>query len=278
MTTMISPAEYRQRVFAWAREQGLQTIRLIIHQPKVAGTTEWECTLDDLEDFAEVLERNARRTVEAEKAYDTIPLAVWSDKFLNPTPNDDECAFCRAMPTCPSVQGNLQKSAAADFDVVADDEMAPDPALLPPVKLSTAMKIVPLMEAWCKAVRAEVERNLLAGREIPDYGLGLGRQGNRKWKDEEAVETMLRKTMRLKIEDVYSFKLRSPTQIEKLTKGKDAVVGPMQWDKLCAHVMREEAKPSVMLKSQIKVPWVPPLLTNDGFSATPETSGDDLAG
>jgi hypothetical protein len=270
--TTISPAEYRERVFAWARDQGLTQIRLVIHQPKVAGTTEWTCSLDDLRDFAELLEINAGRTVDAEKAYNTIPLAIWSQKYLNPKPNDEECAFCRAMPTCPSVQGNLQKASECDFDVVADDEMAPDPALLPPVKLATAMKIVPLMEAWCKAVRAETERNLMAGREIPGYGLGLGRQGNRKWTDEEAIEHYLRKTMRLKIEDVYSFKLRSPTQIEKLTKGKDPVIGPVQWAKLSERVVRDDPKPSVMPESQIKTRWVPPLLSDEGFTATP---GDD---
>ena len=35
--------------FAYAQAKGIKTLRLAIYQPKVAGMTEWTCTLDDLQ-------------------------------------------------------------------------------------------------------------------------------------------------------------------------------------------------------------------------------------
>lgn len=281
MTTMTSPSEYRAKVFLWAMEQGLTKIRLMIHQPKVAGTTEWTCDLSHLLEFSKTLERNAHRTELARQAYGTIPIADWSTLYLNPKPNDEECAFCRAMPTCPSVQGMLQAAAHCDFDVVAEDELAPDPSRLPPVDKATAMKAVPLMEAWCKSVRAEVERDLLAGRAVPGFGLELGRQGNRKWADEEAAEAYMRKTVRLKVDDVYQFKLRSPTQIEKLTKpaakGLEPVLGQVQWERLTKMVIREDPRPSVRPASVIKTPYVPKPLEAAGFESRLDNGDESLA-
>lgn len=125
--------------------------------------------------------------------------------------------------------------------------------------LSQKMDAVPIIESWLKAVRAEVERHLLAGEEIDGYKLVKGKQGNRDWTSEDTVELML-KSFRLKNEDKYNFKLKSPTQLEGLAelpvkegaKPKKAKEGEApkpiktkQWIKLQELITRAEAKLSV---------------------------------
>ena len=158
-----------------------------------------------------------------------------------------------------------------------------DPSTLKPIDLSAAMKVVPLMESWLKAVRAEVERRLMAGDQVADFGLELGRQGNREFGDAEEAERLVRKQFRIPIEHAYNFKLKSAPQMEKLTKpGKSEdglelapVIGPKQWKVLEKLIVRADAKPSVKPLSAIKNPWTPPQISADGFTAVDE--GCDLA-
>ena len=50
------------------------------------------------------------------------------------------------------------------------------------------MTVAPLAEDYFTAVRAEVERRLLLGMQVPGFGLELGRKGARKFTDEGRVE------------------------------------------------------------------------------------------
>jgi hypothetical protein len=108
--------------------------------------------------------------------------------------------------------------------------------------LAVLMESVDLVEGWCKAVRAEVERRLLAGTAVPGYKLVRGRQGNSAFADEAAAEAMM-KTFRLKREEMYDFVLISPTSAEKLAA--DGVIGKKQWPKLQEMIRRSDGKPSV---------------------------------
>ena len=108
--------------------------------------------------------------------------------------------------------------------------------------LAVLMESVDLVEGWCKAVRAEVERRLLAGTAVPGYKLVQGRQGNRAFADEAAAEALM-KTFRLKREEMYDFVLISPTSAEKLAA--DGIIGKKQWPKLQEMIRRSDGKPSV---------------------------------
>lgn len=283
--TIVNPHEYRTKVFNWAEDVGLHTVKLVIYQPKANGVTEYVMPIDELRIFAQELHKRADHVRVADAMHTQMPMEEWAPIYLNQAPNDEDCGFCRAMAECPSVQGKLQRDALVDFTAVIDEAPTPDIDLIvakaKPVELNNAMKVVPLMEAWLKAVRAEVERRLLAGETLEDFGLELGRQGNREFKDQEEAEQMM-KDFRMTCEDMYTFKLKSPTQIEKLTmpqKMPDNTVGKprlglRRWDKLQTLVARAAAKPSVRLKSVIKTPYIPPQLTHSGFEAVDDS--DDL--
>lgn len=281
---MSEAALYRAKVFRWAKEAGLSSIKLGIYQPKVNGATEWTCSLDDLEAFAAELEAKAQRVLEADRTHAAMPLAQWWPIHLNPKPNDTDCAWCRAMPICPSVQARLQADTGLDFTAMPEESaLVETVAAYAPLELATFMNAVPLLESALKAVRAETERRLMAGTPVDGWGLELGRQGNREFKDAEEAERLLRKQFRLNIEDVYVLKLKSPTQIEKLTKpAKNAegvvqapILGARRWATLETQITRSDAKPSVKPLAAIKNPWIPPRISADEFQSVDDAS--DLA-
>ena len=205
------------------RGAGLDTIRIGIYQPKVFANGLEDCVHDG--GSAAVRHAGARSKAasvrNAEAMHGKIPMEEWDRTFLNQNPNEEECAFCRAMPTCPSAQRKVVEVVGADFDVITDETTTKDlvNAATPVRDLSTKMEAVGFVEDWCKAVRAETERRLLNREEVPGFGLELGRQGPRKWADKEAVEKLVREQFRLREADAYNMKLKSPTQFEdQLTK------------------------------------------------------------
>lgn len=128
----------------------------------------------------------------------------------------------------PSIRPSLE--AATDALATADDE-----------RLATLMDAADMIEGFAKAVRAEVERRLLAGKFTDArYKLVEGRQGARSWTSEEEAEAAL-KAMRLKVDQMYDFKLISPTTAEKVLKEAN----PRKWNKLQPLIGRSDGKPSV---------------------------------
>lgn len=282
-TAFTDPRLYREAIFAWARAAGLKQVRVVIYQPKADGITERVMSLGDLEAFAEELLSKAQAVQRADAAHKVVPFEQWWPIHLNPEPNEVDCAWCRAMPVCPSVQAKLQRDTGMDFTAMPEESaLAETVAAYEPIQLSTFMKAVPLLEMASKAVRAEVERRLMVGTPVQDFGLELGRQGNREFADLEEAERLIRKQFRVPIEHCYQMKLKSATQMEKLTKlDKDApadakpVLGPRQWDVLAKLIVRADAKPSVKPLSAIKNPWTPPQITADEFK--PVDEGCDLS-
>ena len=290
-------AKYRQVEMAY----DIETVRFWIFQPALrAEPFEWSCGVDELLAFAATLRSKACSVLVAEREFQAMPetdcvgdetdlerlllanpsprLQQWATLFLNPTPNDEECAFCRVKAYCPSVRNVLEQSMLANFSVVAEDVGAAKetvlagPAAADSLTLNDLMKLTDLAESWAKAVRAELERRALQGEEFPDWGLELGRAAARAWADEGAAEDAM-KVMRLKVEQMYDFTLISPTSAEKLAKakkGETPVLGPRQWTKLQKLIGRADPKPSVKPKALIKNPYKPVQPDTAAFSAEPE--------
>lgn len=128
----------------------------------------------------------------------------------------------------PNIRPSLE--AATEAVATADDE-----------RLATLMDAADMIEGFAKAVRAEVERRLLAGKFTDArYKLVEGRQGARSWINEAEAEAELKK-QRLKVDQMYDFKLISPTTAEKLLKETN----PRKWKKLQPLITRSDGKPSV---------------------------------
>jgi hypothetical protein len=212
-------------------------VKLVIIQPRVLNQpAEWECSVEDLNIFAKKLKEAATLAFYVAEKYKNkeVPL-----QYLHPS--EDSCRFCRAKANCPALIKEVQDAIGADFDdlTLANDVKKFVPSQDPEL-LAKKMGAIEMIEEFCKAVRAEVETYLLSGVDVPGFKIVQGRKGHRKWIDKEHVEEIL-KGMRYKIEEIYKFKLISPTDAEKLIKKEN----PKRWEKIKLEITQSEGKPSV---------------------------------
>lgn len=253
--------------------------RAVILQPRLSRSpAEWDCTVDELRKWASTVAWDAveaRQT--AAKEWKPELQALWVETSLNP--NEKSCKFCKAKATCPALRNEVAMevslSQPATPDEFAELELATpvekagildgDPAAF----LAAALSKVDLIEDWCKAVRADAERRLLAGETVPGYKVVQGKRGARQWTDAKEAEQML-KTFRVKLEDMYDMKVISPTSAEKLAKAK--AIGKRQWPKLQELITQSDGKPHVAPVSDPR-----PALDIKPVAEDFENVADDLA-
>ena len=209
-----------------------EEVCLVIHQPRLNAVSEYWIKVEDLNEFG-VAARSA-----ADVCLDAIELHGklddWAEKYLDAGPK--QCRFCKAKATCPALRTEVDEAVGA---VATVDDMKSFLTSVDADDLGSAMDKVDLVEQWCKGVRAETERRLLAGQQVPGYKLVEGRRGNRRWSDEALAEAMF-KSFRFRQEEMYDFKLINPTAAEKLLKEN-----PRRWTKLEKLITRADGKPSV---------------------------------
>lgn len=211
-----------------------EEVSMTVHQPRLNHVSEWCVPVAQLRDFADRATKASDRCAEAKKAADLAG-------FLNPGPK--QCRFCKAKATCPALRADVAEMVGAtsvatvadfaDFEPVTVDTDTSDNYL--PI----AMEKVGMVEAWCKAVRAETERRLFDGKKVDGFKLVEGKRGPRKWTDEESVKTLF-KSFRLRQDEMYDLKLISPTKAEKLFKKN-----PKRWGKVSERITQSGGKPSV---------------------------------
>ena len=212
-------------------------INMLIHQPRLNHVSEWVIPVEQLMAFAKNASFAAgqcdlARSLDGEDALSGLL-----------TPGEKQCRFCKAKATCPALRaevtevvGGSSVATLDDFDAFTAEQVdggAGDNYL--PI----AMAKVGMVEDWCKAVRAEVERRLLAGQNVDGYKLVEGKRGHRKWSGDDAVETLF-KSFRLRQDEMYDFSLISPTKAEKLFKEN-----PKRWAKVQDLITQNTGKPSV---------------------------------
>jgi hypothetical protein len=227
----------------------IETVRLVIHQPRIdKRPSEDTLTVAELLEWArtEAAER-ATASLRAIAGRTTADDPSWAELHLRP--GEKQCRFCPAKAICPALREDIMTTVIWHSPATADEFAAATVSSAVVVASTTAdwlaacLSRVDMIEDWCKAVRAESERRLLAGEALPGWKLVQGKQGSRAWSDAKQAEHMLRKVFRLPIEDAYYLKVISPTSAEKLAiAGK---IGPRQWSKLTSLISRTAGKPHV---------------------------------
>lgn len=244
-----------------------KTIRMVIFQPRLGGVSEWTCTIEELREFASKAKLAGKAALE-QLANNAVDLAS-----LNP--GDKQCRFCRAKATCPALREFVMANVANDFINLDEvDSLASKiPAATATVStdadmvwLSSLMPHLDLIEDWVRAVRGRVFSELSMGNDVPGYKLVEGRRGARKWLDENVAEAAL-KAMRLKKEEMYDFKVISPTTAEKVL----AKASPTRWKKLANLIVRGDGKPSVAPASDPR----PAVTIEDAVSGFDDVSGNE---
>jgi hypothetical protein len=240
----------------------IKRVVLTIYQPKVSmEPSTFDMPVEDLLEFAGEARIGAAHAV--------YQLNGGRKPELNP--GASQCQWCKAKAVCPALAAETTAvvTTAASVDDFADLTTETLPAALAEVPgdvLAQALSKVDLMEMFCLAVRAETERRLVAGVEVPGFKLVEGKRGHRKWVNPEEAELQLR-SMRLKVEEMFELKLISPTTAEKLAKA--GTIGPRQWKKLQEQYAQSPGKPSVAPASD-KRPALAVAATADDFALIEE--------
>lgn len=250
------------------------SVRLFIHQPRLNHVSEWALSVEELEAFGQRAQEAAANVIvmfniaECE-GVNTLPLE-------NFTPGEKQCRFCKASAICTAREQFHMQTVAGDFD----DLTAPIGELV-----TSAIARVPMLtneqlaeiygqadflESWLKAIRDRVNSELNAGHPVPGFKLVTGKQGNRAWRDEVEAEELL-KSFRLKQDQMYSQKVISPTQAEKLLK-KDS---PRRWTKVEALITRSDGKPTIAPESDPR-PALNVNPVNDFDDVSEDALADDL--
>ncbi len=203
------------------------TVTMVIHQPRLNHVSEYSIPVEELLAFGDVVVDAANKV--------RSPGAALA-------PGEKQCKFCKAKASCPALRAEMAEVVGGASDLSEFADLVPQEVTSETSDnyLPIAMSKVDMVEQWCKAVRAETERRLLAGQPVTGYKLVQGRTGNRDWKDPKVVEEMMKKTFRMRDDQVYDFKLISPTKAEKAFKEN-----PKRWANLQEQIVRSEGKPSV---------------------------------
>lgn len=217
---------------------------LVIHQPRIKDEPQvWETTHDWMRNWVEQHAKPA-----AQRAWAAVDFRKkWGETHIKYLKADaDACRFCGAKADCPEFDRFTRDALEAEFtDLTTQDAEGQRElvegmiARIPESGVGARMDAVEVVEMWCKAVRARAESLLLNGRPVAGYKLVKGKAPAREWDDETAAEKEM-KAMRLKRDEMYSLKLISPTQAEKLLKST-----PKRWARVEKMVTRGEGKPSV---------------------------------
>jgi len=224
----------------WSMLCDFERVTMVIHQPRLNHVSEWSVTVAELEAFGDRARKGATDVLDA--LSDGEDADHFAREYLQP--GEKQCRFCRAKAVCPALReevagtvGGASAASVEDFAMFVPDTVD---SMVGDNYLPVAMAKVGLVEDWCKAIRAEVERRLLAGKTVDGFKLVQGRRGPRAWTQAAEVETLLKKSFRYRDEQVYEQKLISPTAAEKLLKET-----PKRWDKVKTFIAQSDGKPSV---------------------------------
>lgn len=250
------------------------TVRLFIHQPRLNHVSEWALTVEELQAFGERAQEAAANAIVMFNIADcegveTLPLE-------NFTPGEKQCRFCKAKGGLCAAEAQARlNDVAADFIDLTQPvgkqlaDAAKRVPLLTNEQLADIYSQVGLIESFCKAVCDRVSAELNAGHPVPGFKLVTGKQGNRTWSNEGEAENLLKSFRLGRDTPIYTEKLISAPQAEKLFKS--GAISERRWKKLTALITRADGKPTVAPESDPR-----PALTINPVNDFDDVSDDAL--
>jgi hypothetical protein len=251
----------------------IDTLRMRISQPRINNDSEWTLDVDEVKRRVIEIRATADKIMAGPEGLEAVPgekqcrfckvkgsceeyrnfvLGTVADDFVDLTKGDMVVTAIEAEKVLASVYG--VKPKAVDYMVAEHAFVIHKPNIKPQLELAeeritnsddshlaTCMDALDMVESWCKAVRAEVERRLLTGNFTDArYKLVEGKKGNRSWANPVEAEAAM-KAMRLKVDEMYDMKIISPTTAESVLAAKS----PRKWKKLQEQITQTQGKPSV---------------------------------
>lgn len=235
-------------------------VRLVIVQPRLNAIDEYSLSVQDL---------NATIAWISQKAEETR-----NNPQFNPTV--DNCQFCPGKVDCqPREKAALEIALEGFTQGDCQSLIAAKPRQIEGQWLGVLFDKLDMLDAFIKDVRTRVFHELAAGHPVVNsegepLKLVEGRGGHRQWSMEQMAKELLIR-MGLREDQVFDISLRSPADIEKLTKAKRQGKGlPMlppvikgeQWSALSTLIQKPPGKPAIA-KASDERPAITPKL--DGF-------------
>jgi hypothetical protein len=231
----------------------------------------WEVSLHDLEHGFEVKLRAA-----VEQVRNRVDLEF--------KPSDKACRWCPAKAICAHrIDG---AASPVGFEVLTDlPDLTKEEKKLPvgdkvKARLGDIYSDEDLVALWSNrknitAILADVEAYLESlaeqGRPAPGTKLVMGREGNRKWADEDAAENFLARTAKLKQDERFKFVLISPTQAEEILSDK---LTDRQQKRLKELITRSPGTPSLAPADDKRPAIAAPCDAFDDLTTEPELDSD----
>lgn len=231
-------------------EDRMEQVTMHISQPRLAGGSAegWTQNREQMDDWIEFFHKAADRVAQASAQPMT---QQWQDKYLKPT--EEGCHFCRAAAHCPALRrlnegmiaNAVEAADPADFEVIVSDK-------LQDFDISEILKQAPLVRRFLDAVEAKAMSDLLDGKQVEGYKLIEGRQGNRKWGDEDAAEEAFAD---LGTSRYSKPKLLTPAQMVKAIREVKGMSKADAENEVNQMTVRDPAKPSMVPENQPGKPW-----------------------
>lgn len=199
--------------YAWNDVYDFKRVSIGIGQPRLDHWDEWECSVDELLEFAEYVKKQAA--------------LAWSAEAYR-LPGEKQCQFCPVKADCPALLREVETIAARSYEEMglamsADDQKAvvesgrvavgrlPSPHSLTVEQMVALTRYRLPIENFFKAIETRLNNIAQRGEEIPGKKL-VRAKTNRVFKDERvAVEEL--DLYGLGEKDLYSKRLKSPKAV-----------------------------------------------------------------
>ncbi len=237
--------------------ESITEIELVICQPRLDHEDDHVFSIEDLRAHASKMRNAVLEAVVAQKALDsdgTMPM-----HFLNA--GDKQCKFCKAFGRCPAPAAKVAEEVGYEIAMMQSEEkllIAGEPVLPSPQLIGARYGVLPFIESWCKALRAEAERMVFSGVPVvgPDgefMKIVEGKKGNRVWKDAKTAEGVL--AGMVPHDKLYKPReIVTPAKIEPFFGGKKKTPDP-RWADVQALYHQKPGSPSVALGSDPRPAW-----------------------
>jgi hypothetical protein len=188
------------------RRYNIDKVKLVIYQPFCGGASEWDTTVDVIGQFGEYA---SKRAILALDAYKKGKKGL---KAIDFAPSADACQWCRFAEKCNARAKAAASQLASDSDLIATD--------INTESLKLAWDGLAVMKLHIEKVEKAVHSALMSGESLPGLKLVAGREGIRKWTNEDQVIAML-KGHGANTDVMYKQSFFSPTDAEKFLKSEN---------------------------------------------------------
>ncbi len=201
----------------------IDTFALHIHQPRLDHVSEYTITVSELLNWAADVVKPA-----AEKATAKTP------EF---NPGQKTCQWCKARSTCKALAKHNYELSLSRFDDLEAPLFVPMVHLMSAEEVAALLPKLPLLKSWANDVEEYAQTTLAHGGVIPGYKLVEGRSV-RQWEPDEALVARCLAEAGLGNDAIYTKKLISPTQAEK-------VLGRAKAGEIASLVVKPRGKPTL---------------------------------